>query len=313
MTIVVVCCAASAGELIGKARSLTDGVRVIALCEVGDAQLNFYGACGADGLLRLPACSDDCAQGTAIAQALRYVAPDAALFPATVRGRFLSAWVAAKLETGLTADCTELSLTPEGYLLQTRPAYGGNLIADILCKDRRPQLASVRPGVFPPPQALPGAARVPVVDFFPAALPAMLERVAFTPSEGGTSLQSARLIVAGGKGVGSKRGFETLAELAAMLHGALGATRGAVDAGWIPYSHQIGQTGSTVRPKLYLAFGISGFIQHVVGMNGSETVVAVNTDRTAPIFGNADYGIVGDWQTTAETMIRYLKERKVSQ
>jgi len=221
--------------------------------------------------------------------------------------------VAAKLETGLTADCTGLSLTPEGYLLQTRPAYGGNLIADILCRDCRPQLASVRPGVFPSPQVLPGAACAPVVDFFPAALPTMLERVAFTPSEGGTSLQSAQVIVAGGKGVGGKQGFETLAELAALLHGALGATRGAVDAGWVSYPHQIGQTGATVRPKLYLAFGISGLVQHIVGMNGSETVVAVNTDRNAPIFDNADYGIVGDWQTTAETMIRYLKERKVSQ
>lgn len=313
MTIVVVCCAPSAGELVAKAHSLAVGIRVVALCEANAAFPEDFGACGADSLLRLPPCPDDCAQGTAIAEALRHVAPDAALFPATVRGRFLSAWVAAKLETGLTADCTGLSLTPEGYLLQTRPAYGGNLIADILCKDCRPQLASVRPGVFPPPRMVSGATCAPAVDFFPSAMPAMLERVAFTPSEGGASLQGARVIVAGGKGVGGKHGFETLAELASLLGGALGATRDAVDAGWISYPHQIGQTGVTVRPRLYLAFGISGLIQHIVGMNGSETVVAVNTDRNAPIFDNADYGIVGDWQTTAETMIRYLKERKAPQ
>ena len=313
MTIAVVCCASSAGELIGKALSLADGIRVVALYETGDPQADCYGAWGADTLLRLPACPDDCAQGTAIAQALRQAAPDAALFPATVRGRFLSAWVAAKLETGLTADCTGLCLTPEGYLLQTRPVYGGNMMADILCRDSRPQLASVRPGIFPPPRALSGQACAHVTDFIPDALPAMLERVAFIPTEGSASLTRAGVIVAGGKGVGGKSGFETLGELAALLGGALGATRGAVDAGWISYAHQIGQTGTTVRSKLYLAFGVSGMVQHAVGMTGAQTVVAVNTDRNAPIFDNADYGIVGDWKATAEAMIRYLKERKVSQ
>ena len=323
MTVAVVCLAPSAAELIGQARTLAAGVRVVALCEATDEQLELYGACGADEILRMPSSEDDCAQGTRLAHALELLAPDAALFPATVRGRFLAAWVAAKLQTGLTADCTALSLTAEGQLLQTRPAYGGNLIADIVCPNHRPQLASVRPGVFATPErdntrACPTLTEVADDGFawegFNAGvkgntLAAKLTRLAFTPAAGGVALQTAEVIVAGGKGVQGKRGFETLWQLAVLLNGALGATRGAVDAGWAPYACQIGQTGVTVRPRLYLAFGISGMVQHLVGMGGAQTVIAVNNDRNAPIFDHADYGIVGDWQTTAETMIHYLRER----
>lgn len=314
MILAVICVAPSAGELIAKARALSAKARVVALCEADGESAAYFGACGADELLRLPACADDCAQGTRIARALDRLAPDSALFPATVRGRFLSAWVAAKLETGLTADCTALSLTAEGHLLQTRPAYGGNLTADILCRDSRPQLASVRPGVFPPPAPNPAcpSARDPGDGEgpLPRNLPRLLERLGFVPAEGGVPLARSRIIVAGGKGIGSREGFAVLGELSHLLGGALGATRGAVDAGWIPYAHQIGQTGVTVRPKLYLAFGISGMIQHLTGMSGAETVVAVNTDPFAPIFDHADYGIVADWQATAAAMIRHLKERK---
>lgn len=314
MTICVVCCAPSAPELVAKARQLTADGSVLALVE-GDAfDAATLGACGADTLYRLPACADDCAQGTRIAEALRFVAPDAALFPATVRGRFLSAWVAARLQTGLTADCTALWITPDGLLLQTRPAYGGTLLADILCRHHRPQLASVRPGVFEQPKASAAsrahAACPPIIDLPPAATPAYLSRVAFAPAEGGMALQNAQVIVAGGKGVGGREGFETLATLAALLHGTVAASRGAVDAGYAPYRMQVGQTGVTVRPKLYLAFGISGMVQHTVGMSSAQTVVAVNSDPRAPIFDHADYGIVGDWFAAAEAMIGHLTKRE---
>ena len=314
MTICVVCCAPSAPELVAKARQLAANAAVSALVE-GDAfDAANLGACGADTLYRLPACVDDCTQGTRIAQALRFIAPDAALFPATVRGRFLSAWVAARLQTGLTADCTALSVTPEGLLLQTRPAYGGNLLADILCRNHRPQLASVRPGVFALPQAAAGTqahtACPPVIDLPVDQAPALLSRIAFAPAQGGMALQNAQVVVAGGKGIGGQQGFATLAELAALLHGAVAASRGAVDAGYAPYCMQVGQTGVTVQPKLYLAFGISGMVQHTVGMGGAETVVAVNSDPRAPIFDHADYGIVGDWFAAAMAMIRYLTKRE---
>lgn len=311
MTLCVVYCAPSAVELAGKALSLGGDIRVIALCE-GEGR-DFPSVAGLASVFWIPAQEDDCAQGTCIAEALRALAPDAVLFPATVRGRFLAAWVAGKLQTGLTADCTELALTPEGHLLQTRPAMGGSLIAEILCRQHRPQMASVRPGVFPPPLQATVCPSVPV---FPApttnppAPLSLLTQIGFVPTEAGLSLQNATVIVTGGKGVGTREGFAVLAELAALLGGALGASRGAVDAGFATYAQQIGQTGVTVRPALCLAFGVSGSVQHLVGINGAHTIVAVNRDRHAPIFRHADYGIVGDWHAAAQAMIRHLKERK---
>lgn len=297
-------------ELLGKARAMAPDAQLIALYEGAKTGVPRYRACGADAAVGIGRPEDDCAQGERIAQALSRLHPDIALFPATVRGRFLSAWVAARLDTGLTADCTQLALTPEGLLRQTRPAFGGNLRADILCREGRPQMASVRPGVFPVPE---GDASRPGFRSDPLALPpaeSRLRRVAFRPVENDVSLQSAEVIVAGGKGVGGKKGFDKLFALAALLGGAVGATRSAVDAGYIPYAHQIGQTGVTVRPRLYLAFGVSGLIQHTVGMNGAGVVVAVNTDRNAPIFSCADYGIIADWEETVDAMIQTLNERK---
>jgi electron transfer flavoprotein alpha subunit len=300
-----------AGELVSKARQLTADGQVIALYEE-ETDTRCFAAMGAGETILLGSCADDCAQGNRIADALNQLAPDAVLFPATIRGRFLSAWVAAKLETGVTADCTGLSVTKEGLLLQTRTAYGGSLTAEILCRRHRPQIASVRPGVFPPPMGY-GISEVPketTLQLQPVQK--LLEVAAFEPVDDGIALQQAHVVVAGGKGLGSAKGFDKLFELAHLLNGVVGATRSAVDAGWIPYAHQVGQTGVTVRPKLYLAFGISGMVQHIVGMNGSQIVVAVNADRTAPIFDCADYGVVADWEATADSMIRYLKERKVS-
>lgn len=299
----------AAGELVGKARELTPDGDVIALYEE-TTDTRCFAAMGAGETIWLGPCTDDCAQGDRIADALRQRKPDAVFFPATIRGRFLSAWVAAKLNTGLTADCTGLSLTPDGLLRQTRTAYGGSLTAEILCKDSRPQIASVRPGVFPPPVKCEAAKPPKETRLDLACVRELMERIKFTPVDDGVALQQARVVVTGGKGLGSRKGFEKLFTLAQLLGGAVGATRSAVDAGWIPYAHQVGQTGITVRPGLYLAFGVSGLVQHIVGMNGSDTVVAVNTDRSAPIFDCADYGVVADWEETADSMIQYLKERK---
>lgn len=301
----------AAGELLGKAQSLSPDGGVTALYEE-HTDTRCFAAMGAEEAVCLGPCADDCAQGDRIADALRQLAPDAVLFPATVRGRFLSAWAAARLDTGLTADCTGLSLTKDGMLKQTRTAYGGSLTAEILCRERRPQIASVRPNVFALPIQCETAGRPRETELKLEPVGALLERVAFTPVDDGLALQQAQVVVTGGKGLGGKQGFAKLFALAEFLHGAVGATRGAVDAGWIPYAHQIGQTGIAVRPRLYLAFGVSGLVQHIVGMNGSGTVVAVNTDRNAPIFSCADYGVVADWEETADAMIRYLKERKES-
>ena len=293
-------------ELIAKARTLSS--EVIALCE-DEAACSACVAAGADRVALLPLLADDCAQGDLAAAALSDLAPDSVLFPATVRGRFLSGWAAARLQTGLTADCTALGVTPDGLLLQSRPAFGGNLTADILCCERRPQMASVRPGVFPMPETEGNVPAAPIEKLDVRPLRDYLMRTGFTPAENAVSLQDAQVIVAGGKGVGSRKGFDKLFRLAALLGGAVGATRSAVDAGYIGYAHQIGQTGVTVRPRLYIVFGASGAIQHTVGMSAAKTVIAVNRDRLAPIFRSADYGVAADWEETIDVMISELSEQ----
>lgn len=293
-------------ELIAKARMLSS--EVIALCE-DEAACGACLAAGADRAALLPLAPDDCAQGDAVSAALYRLAPDSVLFPATVRGRFLSGWAAARLQTGLTADCTALGVTPDGLLLQSRPAFGGNLTADILCREKRPQMASVRPGVFPMPETEGNVPAAPIEKLDVRPLRDYLTREGFTSAQNAVSLQDAQVIVAGGKGVGSRKGFDKLFRLAALLGGAVGATRSAVDAGYIGYAHQIGQTGVTVRPRLYIVFGASGAIQHTVGMSAAKTVIAVNRDRLAPIFRCADYGVAADWEETIDVMISELSEQ----
>lgn len=310
MTIAVLCEAHGEGplELVSRARLIAPDAHVVAIREEGGYPEAQFAALGADEIRTITVCEDDCAQAERIAGALRQISPDAALFPATVRGRFLSARAAARLDTGLTADCTELTLDAEGLLHQIRPAFGGNLIAEILCREKRPQMASVRPGIFPISEES-GSARPAITSRMDLPCPPQrMRRVGFEPSDSKVPLQTARIVVAGGKGIGGSRGFAKLGRLAGLLGGVVGATRSAVDAGWIGYAHQIGQTGVAVRPELYLAFGISGCIQHTVGMNASATVLAVNTDRNAPIFSCADYGIVDDWEKTADAMIARLEK-----
>jgi electron transfer flavoprotein alpha subunit len=227
---------------------------------------------------------------------VREYRPEIFLLGASARGRDLAGSVATTLYTGLTADCTGLEIDPETRLLrQTRPAFGGNIMATIITPNHRPQMATVRHRVFDTPPMAPSRQGqiVPV----PAAL--MEEQIAtkvveFLREQETTNLADARVIVAGGRGVGGADGFAPLQELAEVLRGAVGASRAAVDAGWISYAHQVGQTGRTVRPDLYIACGISGSIQHRAGMSTSRVIVAINKDPEAPIFDIATYGIVGD-------------------
>lgn len=163
--------------------------------------------------------------------------------------------------------------------------------------------------MFPLPELPSDCATIPESTLMLPEVTVLLKQLRFTPNESGVSLQGARVIVAGGKGIGSAKGFRKLQKLADLLGGTLGATRSAVDAGWIDYAHQIGQTGVVVHPELYIAVGISGLIQHTVGMSASKTVIAVNTDRNAPIFKCADYGVVADWETTVDQMIKTLENQ----
>jgi len=223
--------------------------------------------------------------------------PDILLCGATTIGRSLSARVAVSVRAGLTADCTSLAIDPETKnLLQTRPAFGGNIMATILTPDTRPQMATVRHKVMR--EAVVDTSRqgeVIVHEIAAELLRARARRLKFVPEiESTVNLTEADIIVSGGRGLQKAENFALLRELAEVLGAGLGASRATVDANWIPYSHQIGQTGKTVCPKIYLACGISGQIQHLAGMSSSDIIVAVNNDPDAPIFNVATYGIVGD-------------------
>jgi len=231
-----------------------------------------------------------------LVQLVKQYKPEILLLGASSRGRDLAGATATELYTGLTADCTGLEVDLENRLLvQTRPAYGGNIMARIITPHHRPQMATVRHRVFevPEPDSTRQGQIVPVPIRFSPEVDAV-QVVDFVLGEADVNLADARIIVSGGAGVGGPEGFEPLRELAAVLGGALGASRAAVDAGWIPYAHQVGQTGRTVRPDLYIACGISGAIQHRAGMATSRVIVAINTDPEAPIFDIATYGVVGD-------------------
>jgi electron transfer flavoprotein alpha subunit len=222
--------------------------------------------------------------------------PEILIMGASSRGRDLAGSIATRLVTGLTADCTGLEIDPETrQLRQTRPAFGGNIMATILCPNHRPQMATVRHRVFEVPgkenarQGQIVRERALMVEDEIAA-----KVIDFLAEEEDVNLADARIIVSGGRGVKGPEGFEPIRELAQVLGGAVGASRAAVDAGWIPYAHQVGQTGRTVRPDLYIACGISGAIQHLAGMRTAKVIVAINRDPEAPIFEVAHYGIVGD-------------------
>lgn len=245
------------------------------------------------------------------ARAIRDQKPEIVLGGGTVMGRSLLPRVAARLRTGLTADCTELSIDPgTGLLRQTRPAWGGNIMATILCEGSRPQMATVRHKVMKPAPKEPGrTGRVVELDYkVPASALEILEFVEDTSQK--VDLTEADFIVSGGRGLGDPKNFSYIDELARAVGGTVGASRAAVDAGWIPYPHQVGQTGKTVNPKVYIACGISGAVQHQVGMKSSDVIIAINKDPNAPIFSIAHYGIVGDLFQVIPELIRQLRKRE---
>ena len=241
--------------------------------------------------------------------------PNIVLLGATAIGRSLAPRVASRLETGLTADCTGLEIDAEtNNLLQTRPAFGGNLMATIVCPNHRPQMASVRPKVFQAAQQDKlRIGKIVRYDYKDHSLTQRAQLLAVVKEATETAnIAEADIIVAAGRGLGDGENFKMIEQLAQVLGGAAAASRAIVDAGWAPYAHQVGQTGKTVRPKLYIACGISGAIQHLVGMQSSETIVAINKDPKAPIFNVADYGIVGDVLEVVPALIREIEKIRPS-
>jgi electron transfer flavoprotein alpha subunit/NAD-dependent dihydropyrimidine dehydrogenase PreA subunit len=244
---------------------------------------------------------------------IRQKRPEIVLFGATVIGRDLAPRISQRLHTGLTADCTGLDIDEsERLLLQTRPAFGGNVMATIICPRHRPQMSTVRPGVMvarPPDQSRTGTIERVQVSLEPQDLRVVVQEVV-KEARRRAELESARIIVSGGRGLGNAEGFKLIEELAAAIGGEVGASRAAVDAGWISQDHQVGQTGKTVHPDIYIACGISGAIQHQAGMKESKFIVAINKDPSAPIFRLADVGIVGDLYKVVPEVIKEIKAAK---
>ncbi|MBW1981663.1 MAG: electron transfer flavoprotein subunit alpha [Deltaproteobacteria bacterium] len=307
-------------ELLGVGRSLADklGVELTAvvlgngLTEVSEYLIGY----GADrvyvgehpGLVPV----NDEIHARVLSNLIREKKPEIFLAGATAQGRSLVPRVAVAVGTGLTADCTGLDIGEDKLLYQTRPAFGGNVMATIVCPNRRPQMATVRPRVMRKPEFDPR--RQGMVEHFTPQEEILQARVRVVKTvleeQDKTPLADAEVVVTGGRGLQKAENFALIEELAGLLNGAVGASRSVVDEGWQPYSHQVGQTGKTVSPKLYMACGVSGAIQHVVGMQGSEIIVAINKDPHAPIFDVANYGIVADLFEFLPVLVKKIRERR---
>ncbi|MCX8044466.1 MAG: FAD-binding protein [Desulfobacterota bacterium] len=235
--------------------------------------------------------------------------PEIVLLGATTIGRDLAPRLANHFRTGLTADCTDLSIDNDGTLLQTRPAFGGNIMATITTPLHRPQMATVRPGVFTAEPIRTGQGEIVHIPVTECSVDNVVEIVRIEPKQKpAVSLEQAQVIVAGGRGIGEGKYFAMLEELAHLLNGEVGASRGAVDLGWIGHEHQVGQTGKTVRPRIYIACGISGAVQHLAGMQSSDIIIAINNDPHAPIFQSAHIGLLGDVHAIVPEIIRQLRQ-----
>jgi electron transfer flavoprotein alpha subunit len=246
-----------------------------------------------------------------VARLIRKYKPEVVLYGSTIHGRDVAGAVATMVGTGLAADATQLAIEEEGHLLHaSRPDFGGKLMSTILCKRHRPQMATCRPGVFPMPER-EASRKAEVIreslglteDDVPTKL------VRHIPEERRVDLSNAEIIISGGRGLGGPKAFDMLFDLADAIGGVVGASRAAVMAGWIPYAHQVGQTGQTVRPRIYIACGISGAIQHLVGMQESDVIIAINQDADAPIFKVADYAIVGDAFEVVPALTKKLRSQ----
>lgn len=310
-------------ELVGKGREIADklGVKLTAVLlghEIGGlakALIN-YGAdevLVADHLLLKNYTTD--AYAKVICDLINERKPEIMFIGATYIGRDLGPRVAARVHTGLTADCTGLDIDPETKnLLMTRPAFGGNLMATIECANHRPQMSTVRPGVFSVPCAREdrlGSIENVTVKLAEDDIRAQVVKIVKSLKDK-IDITEAKVIVSGGRGVGNKEGFSLLKELAECLGGVVGGSRAAVDSGWIEKDYQVGQTGKTVRPSLYIACGISGAIQHLAGMQESDYIIAINKNSDAPIMGVADLAVVGDLYKVIPEMVKEIKAQKYS-
>lgn len=303
-------------ELLGKARDLADvlGEKVVAIFpgyQISESANDLI-AYGADEVVVIdnPELKDYLTEQYAqtIHQVVEAFRPSILLFGATTIGRDLAPRLSARLETGLTADCTKLEISEDTKeLMMTRPAFGGNLMATIMCTEHRPQMSTVRPGVMQKRDK--DASRKGVVIPFEVKFDKTKFNVKILKSVKAkkelVDITEAKILVSGGRGIGCKENFEKLQEFAKVIGGEVSSSRAMVDAGIMPQNRQVGQTGKTVRPDLYLACGISGAIQHLAGMEESDYIIAINKDKFAPIFQVADFGIVGD----ANKIIPLLTER----
>jgi electron transfer flavoprotein alpha subunit len=251
--------------------------------------------------------------GKVLTDLCRNVRPEILLLGATHLGRDLASVVATRLQTGLTADCTGLDVdAATRNLLMTRPTFGGNIMATILCRDRRPQMSTIRPKVMKMPEKDPARrGEIKTVDFKPdfQDLPQILEYIP-KAAEGGVDITRSPVLVVLGKGACDARNLPLLEELATTLGGTIACSRAVVETGMLPYTRQVGQTGKTVAPKLYIGVGVSGAVQHLAGIQGSQKIIAINTDRHAPLVQIADYAIIGDYQLVVPELIKGFKARK---
>ena len=305
-------------ELLGEGRKIADklGVKLTALLlghNIKDLA-NTLGEHGADDVL---VCDNKLLEHyttdgytKVICELASERKPGILFIGATFIGRDLGPRVAARLSTGLTADCTQLDVeVSNGDLLATRPAFGGNLMATIACPDHRPQMATVRPGVFAKIEEKNCEFVVEDVDVNLTSEDIRTKVVEIVKeAKEIEDISEANFIVAGGRGLGSKENFDKLYELAEVVGGSVAASRGAIDKGWIERDYQVGQTGKTVRPNIYIACGISGAIQHAAGMQDSDMIIAINKDESAPIMKLADYAIVGDVNKVLPELIAQFKE-----
>ncbi|MCM8710932.1 electron transfer flavoprotein subunit alpha/FixB family protein [Clostridium sp. SYSU_GA19001] len=306
-------------ELLGQGRLLADGLgqklcAVVIGNKVDEAVkcANYYGA---DKIYVVQGeeyehYSSD-AYGNAFLKLCRKYNPNTILIGATINGRDLGSKIAVSLRTGLTADCTALSIEEDTLnVVWERPAFGGNLYAQILCSETRPQMGTVRPGAFKKPEKNRNNNAEIIWEDIRVDKDLIFTKVIdFIKSteESGIKLEEAQYIVSGGRGMKGPENFKMLEELADLLGGTVGASRAAVDAGWVPHSKQVGQTGTTVSPKVYIACGISGAVQHLAGMSSSDTIIAINKDPSAPIFEVADYCLVGDVFEIIPAMIKEIR------
>ena len=306
-------------ELLGEARRLaaSSGEPVCAIV-LGERAAQVYQqlwAYGADAVLVVPLAEldqrDELLYPLALAQLAQAYQPSIFLIGGTAFGRSIAPRIASRLETGLTADCTRLEIdTQSGLLHQTRPAFGGNLMATILCRNRRPQMATVRPHVMQP--IVPDFSRRGSLTLAEVHLPGnhLIQQLALSLTTSETlSLESAEVVIGVGRGIGSPRALPLFQNMAQALNAGLAASRAVVDLGWLPYAHQVGQTGITISPKVYLAFGISGAVQHLAGLAEGTYIIAVNKDPHAPIFQVADERVVADCIPVAEALLSELKRK----